>query len=212
MDLTPKPVQDEAPAVIAAAPDIVPKDPVAKPETKKGPSKRLDDLRTVAVSRAQSGAPREALNAAAEGLRIDARDPVLTNLVATLLRDAQAGARRAREEAAQSDAELNAPEEFQQGVNRERDAVRLQRSGKLEAATRGFWGAADLFSAARTESRDVAKEAKAAAERNSAVRRRQPPDRQRRRRHPVQPMMNAQTPKSRRSIRRCVDTKPPTRA
>ena len=37
--------------------------------------------------------------------------------------------------------------------------------GWLDTATRGFWGAADLFAAALTESKDVANEEKAAAER-----------------------------------------------
>ena len=163
VDALPKPVPDEAPPVVTAAPDPVPKETVGKPDVKKGPSKRLDDLRALALSKAESGAPREALTAAAEGLRIDARDPALKNLVATLLRDAQASARQAREEAVQGEAELNAPDQFQQGVNRERDAVRQQRAGRLDTATRGFFGAAELFSAALNESRSVANAAKVAA-------------------------------------------------
>jgi hypothetical protein len=63
----------------------------------------------------------------------------------------------------QAEAELNAPDQFQQGVNRERDAVRQQRAGRPDTATRGFWGAAELFDAARNESGDVAKAAKVAA-------------------------------------------------
>jgi hypothetical protein len=147
----------------AVVPEAAPKGTAEKPDAKKGPSKRLDDLRALALSKAESGAPREALTAAAEGLRIDARDPALKNLVATLLRDAQASARRAREEAVQGEAELNAPDQFQQGVNRERDAVRQQRAGKLDTAAHGFLGAAELFSAALNESRAVDNAAKVAA-------------------------------------------------
>jgi hypothetical protein len=161
----PKPVPDEALPVATAAPETVPKESLDGPDVKKGPSKRLDDLRALALSRAQSGAPREALNAATEGLRIDARDPALKNLVATLLRDAQASARRAREEAVQADAETHAEDQFQQAGKRERGAVNLQRAGKLDAATRGFWGAAELFNAALSEANEVAKNEKAAAER-----------------------------------------------
>jgi len=163
VDPTPKPVPDEAPPLAAVVPEAAPKGTAEKPDAKKGPSKRLDDLRALALSKAESGAPREALTAAAEGLRIDARDPALKNLVATLLRDAQASARRAREEAVQGEAELNAPDQFQQGVNRERDAVRQQRAGKLDTAARGFLGAAELFSAALNESRAVDNAAKVAA-------------------------------------------------
>jgi hypothetical protein len=165
VDPAPRPVPDEAPSRVAVAvvPAAAPKETVEKPDVKKGPSKRLDDLRALALSKAESGAPREALNAAAEGLRIDARDPALKNLVATMLRDAQASARRAREEAVQGEAELNAPDQFQQGVNRERDAVRQQRAGRLDIAARGFLGAAELFSAALNESRSVANAAKVAA-------------------------------------------------
>ncbi|HET6958299.1 MAG TPA: TIR domain-containing protein, partial [Vicinamibacterales bacterium] len=161
----PTAVPNEAPPAAAPEPEIVAKAPIETLPLKKGASKRLDDLRTLALSRAQSGAPREALNAAVEGLRIDAGDQTLKNLVATLLRDAQASARRAREDAVQADAEQNDPDQFQQGVNREREAIRLQRAGKLDAATRGFWGAADQFVAAANESRETAKEEKAAAER-----------------------------------------------
>ncbi len=163
--VAPTPVPNEAPPAAAPEPEIVAKAPVETVPLKKGATKRLDDLRTLALSRAQSGAPREALNAAVEGLRIDAADPALKNLVATLLRDAQASARRAREDAVQADAEQNDPDQFQQGVNREREAIRLQRAGKLDAATRGFWGAADQFVAAANASRETAKEEKAAAER-----------------------------------------------
>jgi Caspase domain/TIR domain len=161
----PTPVPNEAPPAARPEAETVAKNPIETLPVKKGGAKRLDDLRTLALSRMQSGAPREALNAAVEGLRIDVGDPALKNLVGTLLRDAQASARRAREDAVEADAERNDPDQFQQGVNREREALRLQRAGKLDAATRGFWGAADQFIAAASESRETAKEEKAAAER-----------------------------------------------
>jgi len=165
VDPAPTPLRDEAPPVAAAVPETVPKEPLERPVVKKGPPKRLDDLRTLALGRAQAGAPREALNAASEGLRIDARDPALMNLVATLLRDAQSSARRAREEAAEAGAATRAEDQFEQALKRERGAVNLQRAGKLDAATRGYWGAAEMFTAALTESREVARNEKAAAER-----------------------------------------------
>jgi hypothetical protein len=127
-------------------------------------SKRLDDLRTLALTRAQTGARSEALKTASEGLRIDARDPVLKNLVATMLGDAQASARRAREDAEQAGADTNAEEQFQRGVKMEREAVRLQRSARQEAATRAFWGAAEQFNAAVFESKETARQEKVATE------------------------------------------------
>jgi hypothetical protein len=160
----PKPVPDKAPTVTPPGAETLPKNQAEKLPAKKGSSRRLDDLRTLALNRFQSGAPREALNAAAEGLRIDAGDPALKNLLATLLRDAQASARRAREDAMQAGAELNAAEQFQLGVNRERESMRLQRAGRLDAATRGFWGAADQFTAAANESRDATRKEYAPAD------------------------------------------------
>ena len=162
--MVPKPVPDGAPAVVAAVPEGAPKEPSEKLATRPVPSKRLDDLRTLALSQAQTGARPEALTTAAAGLRIDARDPVLKELVGSLLRDAQASARRAREDAIESDAVDRAEEPFQQGQKREREGVRLQRAGRLDAATRAFWGAADEFNAAATESRQAANQEKAAAE------------------------------------------------
>jgi len=158
---SPNATRDEAPPVVEP-PDL------RKVPPKRGDdlgARRLDDLRTLALSRAQTGARREALNTATEGLRIDPRDPVLKNLVATMLRDAEASAREAHEDAAQADAETNAEEPFQQGVRREREALRLQRTGKQEAAaTRAFWGAADQFNAAATESRETIRQEKLATE------------------------------------------------
>jgi len=161
----PKPVRDGAPPVVAAVLEASPKEPAEKLATRQVPSKRLDDLRTLAFKQAQTGARAEALTTVAAGLRIDARDPVLKNLAGSLLRDAQASARRAREDAVESNAADYAEEQLQQGLKREREAVRLQRAGRLDAATRAFWGAADEFNAAATESREAANQEKAAAER-----------------------------------------------
>ena len=166
MSPSPKPASDEAPAA------TVPEKPAQRPDVRQVPekrgddlaSKRLDDLRTLALRRAQTGARNEALNTATEGLRIDPGDPILKSLVATMLRDAEATARQTHEDAVQAGAETNADEPFQQGMRREREAIRLQRTGKLEAATRAFWGAADQFNAAATESKETARQEKAAAE------------------------------------------------
>jgi uncharacterized caspase-like protein len=160
----PEPAPEGAPPVVAAAPEASPKEPAERLATRPAPSRRLDDLRTLALRQAQTGARAEALTTAAAGLRIDARDPVLKDLVGSLLRDAQASARRAREDAIESNAADDAEEQFQQGLKREREAARLQRAGRLDAATRAFWGAADEFNAAATESRETANQAKAAAE------------------------------------------------
>jgi hypothetical protein len=174
---SPKPAAGEAPSVVAAPPEAVPEKPAAGPDARMVPAKRgddlasrrLDDLKTLALSRAQTGARSEALNTATEGLRIDGRDPVLKNLVGTMLRDAEASARQAREDAVQAGADANADEPFQLGVRREREAMRLQRTGKLEAATRAFWGAADQFNAAATESKEAARQEKAAEEERRRV-------------------------------------------
>src|SRR6185503_12560473 len=157
----PTPAPDEVPSVVAAVPEAAPKEPAEKLATRPVPSRRLDDLRTLALRQAQSGGRAEALTTAAAGLRIDARDPVLRDLVGSLLRDAQAGARRAHEDAVESNAADYAEEQFQQGVKRERETARLQREGRLDAATRAFWGAASDFNAAATESREAANQEKA---------------------------------------------------
>ena len=169
---SPKPASGEAAPVAGAPPETVPEKPAEGPDLRQVPArrgddlatKRLADLRTLALRRAQTGARNEALNTATEGLRIDPGDPILKSLVATMLRDAEATARQAHEDAVQAGAEANADEPFQQGMRREREAMRLQRTGKLEAATRAFWGSADQFNAAATESKETARQEKAAAE------------------------------------------------
>jgi hypothetical protein len=120
----------------------------------------LDNLKSRAARQRKAGQREQALNTTAQGLAIDPKDPGLLDLQTSLLRDAQAGATRMKQLAAKADAENLAPELFQQGFDRETNAVKLSEARNLSAATRSFWAAEARFQAAATESRRAQDDAK----------------------------------------------------
>ena len=91
-----------------------------------------------------------------EGLQIDPKDATLRTMLDSLLRDAQAGARRSKQDAVDVEAMTRAGEAFGRGLQAEREAVRLRRTVRIDAATRSFWVAADEFKAAAAEARRIA--------------------------------------------------------
>ncbi len=111
----------------------------------------------------------QALDAAAAGLKIDPRDPTLNAVMRTLLSEAQEAAARSKQDATDLDAAARAEEAFNQGLQREKQAVSLRRTGKIDAATRSFLVAADRFKAAAEESRRIEAEEQARIKTNPAV-------------------------------------------
>jgi hypothetical protein len=104
----------------------------------------------------RSGQRAQALDTVVEGLAVDPRDAVLRKTLDSLLRNAQSGAQRSKQDALDVDADAGADETFGRGVQKEREAVSLRRAGRSDAATRSFWAAADHFKAAASESRRIA--------------------------------------------------------
>jgi hypothetical protein len=101
------------------------------------------------------------LSTTGEGLQIDPKDPALRDLQDALLRDAQADAARSKQDATDLEATARAEQPFNRGLQRERDAMKFRRTGRIDAATRSFWGAAEQFKAAAVEARRVAREEEA---------------------------------------------------
>jgi hypothetical protein len=98
------------------------------------------------------------LNTVVEGLRLSPKDPDFTSILNLLLRDAESAATRSKQEAIKLNAQVEAEEAFGQGLQREREATRLQPTGRIDAVTRAFWAAADQFRAAAELSRQIAAE------------------------------------------------------
>jgi hypothetical protein len=127
-------------------------------------------LRTRARTQMQAGQRADALNSAVEGLRIDSRDVPLRGIVTSLLREAESIVEQRKRDANAVDAGSRAETAFGEGVRNERNAARLRRAGKLDAATRSYWLAADQFRTAAAEAQQVEAqeeaEARLAAERS----------------------------------------------
>jgi TIR domain/Caspase domain len=136
-------------------------EPGEVPRAKPASASNVEELRTRARLQRQSGEHVEALNTVVEGLRRFSKDPVLTSMLNSLLVDAQSAAARAKQEAIRLDAKAKAVEPFSQGLQREGEAARLRRTGRIDASTRAWWAAADQFAAAAAESRQVAEEEEA---------------------------------------------------
>lgn len=156
-------------AAVQPAVDAVPNTPVAPnepaasaPGTPVLPAKRLEELRTRARAQQQSGEHTQALNSVVEGLQIDPRDSGLRKMLDSMLRDAQASAQQAKQAAIDADAEATAEEAFGRAALKEREAVRLRREGKLDAATRSFLVAAAQFSTAGRLAEEEAEQARVA--------------------------------------------------
>ena len=164
------PIPDPPPPAAVAAPSDVatagPSDSEAAPLPATVPaggeptaSNGLGNLRARALKQQKAGQRELALGTTAQGLALEPSDPTLLNIQASLLRDAQANAAQMKRAAIKVDAENWAPEPFQQGLDRETNAVKLRQMRNLDAATHAFWGATDRFGAAVTESRRAQKEA-----------------------------------------------------
>jgi hypothetical protein len=154
---TPTPIDGVQPTLGPVPASSVPARPAESPAGQQAaPSKRLEELRTRARSQARSGQAAQALSAVVEGLQIDPRDPALRSIQDSLLREAQARAVRSRQAAENLDANARAEETFERGLEAAKQAIALRRAGKIDAATRSFWVAADEFSAAAVESRKIA--------------------------------------------------------
>jgi hypothetical protein len=109
----------------------------------------------------KAGQRVQALDAAAAGLKIDPRDPTLNAVMRTLLREAQEAAARSKQDAKDLEADARADDAFNQGLQSEKQAGSLRRTGRIDAATRSFWEAADRFKAAAEESSRIEAEEQA---------------------------------------------------
>jgi len=165
-----------APAEAVQAPPAAPDLAVAKAPVQNAAgtvgigARRMEELRTRARAQMQDGQRDDALNSAVEGLRIDSKDPLLRNIVGALLRDAESSVEQLKRDANALDAGSRAETPFGEGVRHERNAAKLRRSGRLDAATRSYWLAADQFKMAVAEAQQVEAheeaEARLAAERS----------------------------------------------
>jgi len=154
---TPTSIDGVLPTPGPVAAGSVPKRPAESPAgNQASSSKRLEELRTRARSQARSGQAEQALGSVVEGLQIDPRDPALRSIQDSLLREAQARAVRSRQAAENLDANARAEETFERGLQAAKQAIAQRRAGKIDAATRSFWVAADEFSAAAVESQKIA--------------------------------------------------------
>jgi len=154
---TPTSIDGVLPTPGPVAAGSVPKRPAESPAgNQASSSKRLEELRTRARSQARSGQAEQALGSVVEGLQIDPRDPALRSIQDSLLREAQARAVRSRQAAENLDANARAEETFERGLQAAKQAIAQRRAGKIDAATRAFWVAADEFGAAAVESQKIA--------------------------------------------------------
>ena len=122
------------------------------------PRVSVDELRTRARNQRQTGDRVQALNTAVEGLKLFPKDAGLTAILNSLLADGQAAVTRAKREATNVNAQERAEEMFAAGVQKEREADKLRRSGRTDDATRALWIAADQFRTAADHARQVADE------------------------------------------------------
>ena len=154
---SPTPIAGVQPTPGSVPAGSVPKRPAEIQAARQAaPSPRLEELRTRARSQARSGQAAQALISVVEGLQIDPGDPALRSIQDSLLRDAQARAVRSRQAAESLDANARAEETFERGLQAAKQAIALRQAGKIDAATRSFWTAADEFGAAAVESKKVA--------------------------------------------------------
>jgi len=172
----PAPIENPSPqpkiAAVQPAVDAVPNTPVAPNDpaanatgTSVLPAGGVEELRARAQAQQRSGEHAQALNSVAEGLRIDPRDRGLRILLDSMLRAAQASADHAKQAAVGVDAEANAEEAFGRAVQKEREAVRLRREGKLDAAARSFLVAAAQFGTAAKLAEEETEQARLVDER-----------------------------------------------
>ena len=144
------------PAIRENRPDQI--EPGVGAETRLSSRISVDDLRTRARNQRQAGNRVQALNTVVEGLRLYPKDVGLTAVLSSLWADAQAAAARSKRDAMNVDAGEWAEDTFGSGLQREREAERLRRSGRTDSAIRALWAAADQFTTAAAQARQVAVE------------------------------------------------------
>ena len=127
-------------------------------ETRPGSRISVDELRTRARNQRQAGDRVQALNTVVEGLRLYPKDAALTAVLSSLWTDAQAAAARSKRDAMNVDADERAEEIFGAGLQKEREAERLRRSGRTDSGIRALWAAADQFRSAAAHARQVVEE------------------------------------------------------
>jgi TIR domain len=159
------PTATEPPAVAGRGSEPPPAGRAADPAQLR----TLEAFRSTASRQLKSGQLVQALDATAAGLKIDPRDPTLNAVMRTLLRDAEEAAAQMKQDATDLDSAARAEEAFNQGLQREKQAVSLRRTGRIDAATRSFWVAADRFKAAAEESRRIEAEEQARIKTNPVV-------------------------------------------
>ena len=168
----PPPAVEQLPRITATQPPTVAgrgSEPLAMRAADPAQLRTLEAFRSTASQQLKAGQLVQALDAAAAGLKIDPRDPTLNAVMRTLLNEAQEAAARSKQDATDLDAAARAEEAFNQGLQREKQAVSLRRTGKIDAATRSFLVAADRFKAAAEESRRIEAEEQARIKTNPAV-------------------------------------------
>jgi hypothetical protein len=177
-DPAPAPVAERAPASIpteSPSPKstpievVQPKPAVVQPilpavaeiSREASPSSRLEQLRARARTQVQSGQRAQALNTVVEGLQLNRKDSTLRTMLDSLLGDAQVAAQRSKQHAIDLDASARAEDAYSRGLQKQKDAEKQRRAGRIDAATQSFWAAAEQFNAAAAESRRMAKEEEA---------------------------------------------------
>ncbi len=143
-------------AILENRPDRI--EPRVGAETRRSSRISVDDLRTRARNQRQAGDRVQALNTVVDGLRLYPKDIGLTAVLTSLWGDAQAAAARSKRDAMNVDAEERAEDGFGSGLQKEREAERLRRSGRTDSAIRAVWAAADQFRAAAIHARQAAVE------------------------------------------------------
>jgi TIR domain len=153
----PPPAVDQLPLTATQPPAVAGRgsEPLARRAADPAQLRTLEAFRSTASQQLKAGQLVQALDAAAAGLKIDPRDPTLNAVMRTLLREAQEAAARSKRDATDLDAAARAEEAFNQGLQREKQAVSMRRASRIDAATRSFWVAADRFKAAAEESRRI---------------------------------------------------------
>jgi hypothetical protein len=167
----PPPALEQLPRTATQPPTVAGRgsEPLARRAADPAQLRTFDALRSTASQQLKAGQLVQALDAVAAGLKIDLRDPTLNAVMRTLLSEAQEAAARSKQDATDLDAAARAEEAFNQGLQREKQAVSLRRTGKIDAATRSFLVAADRFKAAAEESRRIEAEEQARIKTNPAV-------------------------------------------
>jgi tetratricopeptide (TPR) repeat protein len=106
---------------------------------------QLNGIATRARSELESGQHTQALDTLLEGLRLDPAFAPLHNVFATLWRDAQDAIDASKENFSQRGRAVAPPPEYQEGLRKESDAMKLRAAKDLGGAVKSLWAASELF-------------------------------------------------------------------